>query len=248
MGRLNPENIPHHVAIIPDGNGRWAVERGLPRAVGHQRGTEAVRAVVRAAHELGVRTLTFYAFSRDNWGRPAEEIDAIMSLLVRYIREEGEELLRNGIRVEAIGRLEELDLSVREAVADLCRRTENNDEMLLCFAISYSGRAEIVDAVRRIARAVEAGLVEPDAIDEKTLQDHLYAPELSSPDLLIRTGDEFRVSNFVLWQLSYTELYFTPLYWPDFTKGALVDAIAHYQSRERRFGRTSAQVRADRGP
>jgi undecaprenyl diphosphate synthase len=244
MSRLDPQKIPRHVAIIPDGNGRWAEERGLPRAAGHHRGSEVVREIVRAAHELGVRILTFYAFSRDNWRRPRDEVDAIMHLLVRYMREEADDLVRNGIRVEAIGRLEELDPSIREAVLALCRRTENNDEMRLCFALAYTGRTEIVDAVRRIARAVDAGLLEPEAIDEKTLQEHLYAPELPNPDLLIRTGDELRVSNFVLWQLSYAELYFVPLYWPDFTKAALVEAIAHYQGRERRFGKTSAQVQA----
>jgi undecaprenyl diphosphate synthase len=243
MARLKPENLPHHVAIIPDGNGRWAAERGLPRALGHQQGAEAVRETVRAAHELGVRILTFYAFSRDNWRRPPDEVSAIMSMFQRYMREEADELVRNGIRVEAIGRLEELDSATREALRVLVERTENNDEMRLCFALSYTGRTEIVDAVRRIARGVEAGLLEPDAIDEKTIQQHLYAPDLPNPDLLVRTGDEFRVSNFVLWQLSYAELYFTPLYWPDFTKSALVDAIAHYQTRERRFGQTSAQVR-----
>ncbi len=242
MQRLNPDKIPHHVAIIPDGNGRWAVERGLPRAAGHQRGTEVVREIVRAAHELGIRILTFYAFSRDNWARPQDEVDAIMGLLIRYMREEADELLRNGIRVEAIGRVDEFDPSIREALQELCARTENNDEMRLCFALSYTGRTEIVDAVRRIGRAVDAGLLEPDAIDEKTIQEHLYAPQLPNPDLLIRTGDEFRISNFVLWQLSYAELYFTATYWPEFTKGALVDAIAHYQTRERRFGKTSAQV------
>ena len=243
MQRLDASKIPHHVAIIPDGNGRWAESRGLPRNFGHKQGTEAVRDVVRAAHELGIQRLTIYAFSTENWARPREEVDAIMDLLDRYITAETDYLVRNGIKVEVIGRQQMLDPRIQSRLAEVVRRTEGNDEMRLYFALSYSGRAEIVDAVRSIARAVESGDLEPEAIDEKCVQAHLYAPEVPDPDLLIRTGGEHRVSNFLLWQLAYTELWTSETLWPDFTKRDLVDALSAYQQRERRFGRTGAQTR-----
>jgi undecaprenyl diphosphate synthase len=241
--RLDASRIPHHVAIIPDGNGRWAESRGLPRNFGHKQGTEAVREVVRAAHELGIQRLTVYAFSTENWARPREEVDAIMDLLDRYIAAETEYLVNNGIKVEVIGRQQMLDPRIQSRLAEVVRRTEGNDEMRLYFALSYSGRAEIVDAVRSIARAVESGDLEPEAIDEKCVQAHLYAPEVPDPDLLIRTGGEHRVSNFLLWQLAYTELWTVETLWPDFTKRDLVDALSAYQQRERRFGLTGAQTR-----
>ena len=243
MQRLDASRIPHHVAIIPDGNGRWAESRGLPRNFGHKQGTEAVREVVRAAHELGIQRLTVYAFSTENWARPREEVDAIMDLLDRYIAAETEYLVNNGIKVEVIGRQQMLDPRIQSRLAEVVRRTEGNDEMRLYFALSYSGRAEIVDAVRSIARAVESGDLEPEAIDEKCVQAHLYAPEVPDPDLLIRTGGEHRVSNFLLWQLAYTELWTVETLWPDFTKRDLVDALSAYQQRERRFGLTGAQTR-----
>jgi undecaprenyl diphosphate synthase len=241
--RLDASKIPRHVAIIPDGNGRWAESRGLPRNFGHKQGTETVRGVVRAAHELGIERLTVYAFSTENWARPPEEVDAIMDLLDRYLASETDYLVKNGIRVEVIGSTGMLDSRIQERLAEIVRRTESNDEMRLYFALSYSGRSEIVDAVRAIAREVEAGAIEPEAIDEKCLQAHLYAPELPDPDLLIRTGGEHRVSNFLLWQLAYTELWTCETLWPDFTKRDLVDALLAYQQRERRFGRTGSQAR-----
>jgi undecaprenyl diphosphate synthase len=241
--RLDASKIPHHVAIIPDGNGRWAESRGLPRNFGHKQGTEAVREVVRAAHELGIQRLTIYAFSTENWARPREEVDAIMDLLDRYIAAETDYLVRNGIKVEVIGRQQMLDPRIQSRLAEVVRRTEGNHEMSLHFALSYSGRAEIVDAVRSIARAVESGDLEPEAIDEKCVQAHLYAPDVPDPDLLIRTGGEHRVSNFLLWQLAYTELWTIETLWPDFTKRDLVDALSAYQQRERRFGLTGAQTR-----
>ncbi len=242
MARLDPAKIPHHVAIIPDGNGRWAEARGLPRNEGHRRGTEVVKDVVRAAHELGVRMLTIYGFSSENWERPQQEVEGLMALLQEYLRHDVEELVENGIHVEVIGRTQDLDPSIQDDLRQLSRRTEGNDEMRLAFALSYGGRAEIVDAVRSIARDVEAGRLDPDAIDEKTVSDRLYAPERPDPDLLIRSGDEHRVSNFMLWQIAYTELYVTPTLWPDFTKRHFVDALLEYQKRERRLGKTSAQV------
>lgn len=243
MPLLDPAQIPRHVAIIPDGNGRWAEQRGLDRIEGHRRGTEQVRELVRAAHELGIQMLTIYAFSKENWARPEPEIDALMSLLESYLRAEAEELARNGIRLQAIGRLEELPRSVQLELERLIKLTEHNREMRLTFALSYGGRAEIVDAARRIAREVEAGRLDPEAIDEKSFESFLYAPDLPDPDLLIRTGDESRISNFLLWELAYTEFYFCPRLWPDFAKSDLVEALRVFQGRERRFGRTGAQLR-----
>jgi undecaprenyl diphosphate synthase len=241
--KLDPHKIPRHVAIIPDGNGRWAESRGLPRVAGYRNGAEVVREIVRAAHELGIKWLTFYAFSTENWKRPTEEIDAIMAYLQEYIVRDADELARNGIRVDAIGRLRNLSPRIQTQLADLIARTESNDEMRLTFALSYGGRAEIVDAVRSIARAVEAGVLEPEAIDEKCIQANLYCKDMHDPDLLIRTGGEHRISNFLLWQLAYTEFFTSDALWPDFTKSKLVDALCAYQQRERRFGRTPVQAR-----
>jgi undecaprenyl diphosphate synthase len=243
MSQLDPDKLPRHVAIIPDRNGRWAELRGLPRIEGHRRGTDAMRETVRAAHELGIKWLTVYAFSQENRGRPPEEVDALMEMLVGYLDRETEELVRNGIRLRAIGRLADLPRSVQDRVERTARLSEANTEMTLTFALAYGGRAELVDAARRLARDVESGRLDAEAIDEKSLQDFLYAPDLPDPDLLIRTGGERRISNFLLWQLSYTELFFSDVLWPDFTKRHLVDAVLAYQGRERRFGKTPAQVR-----
>ena len=209
---------------------------------GHHAGLESVRACVRAAHELGIRILTLYAFSSENWSRPKLEVDALMQLLERYIDSEVDEVHRNGIRVRVMGRLEEVPPRVREKLEAAIERTRGNDEMTLVFALSYGGRQEIVDAARRLAREVEAGRLSPDAIDEKAFAGCLYQPDLPDPDLLVRTGGEQRISNFLLWQLAYTEIYVTDLMWPDFRKGHLVEALLDFQSRERRFGLTSAQV------
>jgi undecaprenyl diphosphate synthase len=241
--RLDNKSIPRHVAIIMDGNGRWAEGRGLSRIEGHRAGLESVRDVVRAAHELGVRWLTLYAFSLENWNRPKQEVDELMRLLERYLELEIDEVHRNGIQVRAIGRVERLAASVRSQIEDAVARTRANREMTLVFAVSYGGRAEIVDAARRLLRDAESGKVDPERLDEKTFAAYLYDPELPDPDLLIRTGAESRVSNFLLWQIAYTELYTTPAMWPEFRKEHLVQAIVDYQARERRFGLTSAQVR-----
>jgi undecaprenyl diphosphate synthase len=244
MARLDAKRLPRHVAIIPDGNGRWAEARGFSRLEGHRRGSENVREVVRAAHELGVRELTLYAFSTENWGRPEVEVEGLMDILAEYLESESDELMRNGIRLQAIGRLQELPPRVVRKLEEVMRRTESNDEMRLTFALAYSGRVELVDATRRLARDVESGLLDPDAIDEKRLESYLYAPDLSDPDLLIRTGGEHRISNYLIWQLAYTELFFSERLWPEFRKQDLVDAIVAYQARERRFGKTSAQVQS----
>jgi undecaprenyl diphosphate synthase len=241
--RLRPELIPRHVAIIMDGNGRWAEQRGISRIEGHRQGLEAVRAVVRAAHELGVRFLTLYAFSLENWNRPKPEVDELMRLLEHYLDEEIDEVMRNGIQVRSIGRHERLAPRVVKKVRDAIERTRENSEMVLVFALSYGGRAEIVDAARKLLHDAEVGKVDPERLDEKTFAAYLYDPEIPDPDLLIRTGAECRVSNFLLWEIAYTEIYTTDLMWPEFRKSHLVDALRDYQDRERRFGMTSAQLR-----
>jgi undecaprenyl diphosphate synthase len=240
--RLRPELIPRHVAIIMDGNGRWAERRGISRVEGHRAGLESCREVVRSASDLGIDYLTLYAFSIENWNRPKDEVRELMNLLETYLDKEIEEVMRNGIRVLAIGRDDRLPPSVRTRVEAAVERTRDNREMTLVFALSYGGRAEIVDAARRLARDARDGKVDPDRIDEKVFASYLYAPDVPDPDLLIRTGAELRVSNFLLWQIAYTEIYTTRVMWPDFRNSHLVEAIIDYQKRERRFGKTSAQV------
>jgi undecaprenyl diphosphate synthase len=240
--RLRPELIPRHVAIIMDGNGRWAERRGISRVEGHRAGLESCREVVRSANDLGIDYLTLYAFSIENWNRPKEEVRELMNLLETYLDKEIEEVMRNGVRVLAIGRDDRLPPSVRTRVEAAVERTRDNREMTMVFALSYGGRAEIVDAARKLAHDVEDGKVDPDRIDEKVFASYLYAPDVPDPDLLIRTGAELRVSNFLLWQIAYTEIYTTRVMWPDFRRSHLVEAILDYQKRERRFGKTSAQV------
>ena len=242
--RIRAETIPRHVAVIMDGNGRWAERRGLDRVQGHRAGIEAVRATVRAAHELGVRFLTLYAFSTENWSRPKGEVDALMGLLEHYLAVELEELDRNGIRLRAIGRLDRLPEVARVKLEEALERTRDNSEMTVVFALSYGGRTEIADAARKLARDVEQGKLDPEQIDEKTFAAYLYDPEIPDPDLLIRTGGEARVSNFLLWQIAYAELHVTDVMWPDFRKNDLVEAVWDYQQRERRYGLTSAQVQS----
>jgi undecaprenyl diphosphate synthase len=241
--RLHKDRLPRHVAIIMDGNGRWAETRGLPRNAGHRAGVEAVKATVRAANELGIPRLTLYSFSSENWNRPKGEVQELMRLLDHYLETEVDEVMRNGIRVQAIGRLERLPPAVRKRLDELVERSRGNREMTLVFALSYGGRQEIVDAVRRILRDAEQGKVDAESIDEKTFAAYLYDPEAPDPDLLIRTGAELRVSNFLLWQIAYAEIHATPVMWPDFRKEHLVDALLDYQARERRFGLTGDQVR-----
>ncbi len=236
------EQPPRHVAVIMDGNGRWAERRGLSRVEGHRAGKQSVSAVVRAAGELGIEVLTLYAFSIENWNRPQAEVTELMRLAERYLGEELPEVMANDIQVRAIGRLDRLPKSVRESVEHAIETTRGNGALKLVFALSYGGRAEIVDAARRLLRDAEVGRVDPDALDEKTFASYLYDPELPDPDLLIRTGAESRVSNFLLWQIAYAELYVTDVMWPDFREEHLREALSDYQRRERRFGLTSAQV------
>ncbi|MCH2170070.1 isoprenyl transferase [Myxococcota bacterium] len=239
----NRDRIPAHVAIIMDGNGRWAESRGISRLRGHRAGLQRVRDVLRASNDLGIQYLTLYAFSLENWNRPKTEVDGLMSLLIEYMERELNEVDRNGIRVRAIGRLDRLPGRVQKAVENAIERTRENSEMTLTFALSYGGRAEIVDAARKMVLDAERGTLLPKSIDEKTFRDYLYDPTLPDPDLLIRTGAEVRVSNFLLWQIAYAEIHNTNVMWPDFQKQNLVDAILDYQGRERRFGMTGSQVR-----
>ena len=237
------DNLPRHVAIIMDGNGRWAEARGENRIAGHRAGIEAVREVVRAAHDGGVRCLTLFAFSTENWNRPRFEVEELMSLMREYMRSELDELQEHGIRVRAIGSLERLPVSVRRRIDRVIEATESNTRMDLVFALSYGGRGEIVHAAKRLACDVERGEIDPEQIDEKVFSAYLYAPEIPDPDLLIRTGGESRVSNFLLWQIAYTELYITPIMWPDFRRTDFDAALEVYATRERRYGRTGAQLR-----
>jgi undecaprenyl diphosphate synthase len=234
--------LPRHVAIIMDGNGRWATSRGLGRVRGHEAGIRTVEQVVEHCARLGIGVLTLYAFSSENWQRPATEVRALMDLLRLFLRREVARLRRHNIRLRAIGRLERLDAAVRDELAAACRRTADGDGMILNLAISYGSRDELTAAVRQLAREVRAGTLEPDAIDEERLAMALDTAGLPDPDLLIRTGGEYRVSNFLLWQAAYAELAFTDTLWPDFTPAELDRIFADYRRRERRFGKISAQV------
>ncbi|MFQ5889276.1 MAG: isoprenyl transferase [Gemmatimonadota bacterium] len=232
--------VPTHVALIMDGNGRWARERGLPRWMGHREGMKAVRETVEGAIAAGVAHLTLYAFSRENWERPVEEVSALMNLLCEYAERERDELQRNGVRVKVFGDLERLTESARRAVADLEEATANETLLKLSLAISYGSRAEIVRAARRLAERAARGELRPDAITEARFEDELLTAGSPDPDLLVRTSGEYRISNFLLWQIAYAELYVTPVLWPDFRREDLYEAILDFQGRERRFGRVEA--------
>jgi undecaprenyl diphosphate synthase len=227
-----------------DGNGRWAERRGLERTHGHRAGVEAVRTTVRAAREIGIQWLTLFAFSSENWTRPRSEVDALMKLPGDYFETELADAIENGIRIRTIGRRESLPTSVVETLDEAIRRTRHNTRMNLVFALSYGGRSEIVDAARRLLRDHELGRVDAEALDEKTFAAYLDDPELPDVDLLIRTGSECRVSNFLLWQLAYAEIHVTEVMWPDFGRDGLEAAIQDFRSRERRYGKTSAQVQS----
>jgi undecaprenyl diphosphate synthase len=231
-------NLPRHIAVIMDGNGRWAKARGVPRLFGHRAGRESVREIVRGCAALGVEVLTLYTFSTENWSRPAREVSALMNLLRDSLRAECDELAANNVRLQVIGRLADLPAPVRRAVAETQERLSRNTGMLLNLAISYSGRAELVDAVRRML-AGEGGRLRPADVDEELIASFLYTAGLPDPDLLIRTSGEQRISNFMLWQLAYTEIWITETLWPDFRRRHLFQAVAEYQRRDRRFGRSS---------
>lgn len=231
LSELDKSRIPEHVAIIMDGNGRWAKKRGLPRMVGHRKGIKRLKEIVPAAKDYGIKILTLFAFSTENWDRPKREIHGLFRALERYLRDEVEELQKNGIHLHPIGRLEKLPPFLQEELSRVERITKNNKGIILNLALNYGGRSDIVDAVKKIIAS------RPEKIDEETFSKYLYTSGQPDPDLLIRTGGEMRISNFLLWQLAYSELWITPTLWPDFKKEDLLQAILGYQKRERRFGR-----------
>jgi len=231
--------IPRHVAIIMDGNGRWAKQRGLSRIEGHRRGAESVREMVRSCGELGIEYLTLYAFSSENWARPKAEVSALMQLLEFYLKREMAELNKNNVQLAAIGRLHELPQSGQRQLEKSITALSKNTGLTLVLALSYGGRAEIVDAVRGIAREIKAGTADVADIDEQYFSQHLYTRHIPDPDLLIRTSGEMRVSNFLLWQISYAEIYVTETLWPDFRKPQLLLALDDYSKRQRRFGKVN---------
>jgi undecaprenyl diphosphate synthase len=232
--------IPGHVAVIMDGNGRWARGRGLPRYRGHAAGMKSVREVIEGAIDAGVSVLTLFAFSQENWQRPAREVSALMKLLQQYVKREQDELREQGVEVRVFGDLERMAPGPRAAVAEIERATRGGSKLALNLMISYGGRLEIVRAARALAEEVAAGSLDPADIDEATFAARLFTADMPDPDLLIRTSGEQRVSNFMLWQLAYTELFITPTLWPDFTREHLFEGILEYQKRERRFGRIGA--------
>jgi undecaprenyl diphosphate synthase len=245
--RIDPSRLPRHLAVIMDGNGRWATARALTRARGHQRGLEAAKEVIRTSRELGIPVLTLFAFSSENWRRPVDEVGTLMELLRIHLREQIGDLLKHNIRLTAIGRLADLPRDVRAILDEAVARTQHNDGMVLNVALSYGGRSEIVHAVRRLVGDLVAGgrPVDPAGITEEMLSAYLDTAGLPDPDFLIRTSGEFRLSNFLLWQLAYTEIYVTPTLWPDFRRADLIEALLDYQRRERRFGQTSQQLASD---
>jgi len=239
---INKEQLPKHIAIIMDGNGRWAKQQGNARIFGHRNAIKAVRDVCEGCAELGVEYLTLYAFSTENWNRPKMEVIALMDLLVSTINTETETLIKNNIRLNAIGRLADLPEKVSAKLSEAIEKTKNNTRMTLTLALSYSSKVELTDAIKQIATDVESGKTKVENIDSQLISSCLYTNNMPDPDLLIRTSGELRISNFMLWQLAYTELYFTSTLWPDFDKEELYKAIADYQQRERRFGKTSEQL------
>jgi undecaprenyl diphosphate synthase len=233
-------NLPRHVAVIMDGNGRWATRRGLPRIAGHHAGRRGVREAVEGASELGIEVLTLYTFSVENWHRPPSEVTGLMSFLRQVLKEERDSLHKNQVRLQVIGRTEDLPSEVREEVDRTIRHLSGNAGLLLVLALSYGGRTELVDCVRRLLADVREGRLREDELDEAALEARLYTAGLPQPDLLIRTGGEMRLSNFLLWQSAYAEIYVTDTLWPDFRKRDLFAAVAEYQKRDRRFGRVAA--------
>jgi undecaprenyl diphosphate synthase len=243
QNQLDKIKLPSHLAIIMDGNGRWAKQKGLLRAIGHENGTKSVRTVVEACAELHIPFLTLYAFSTENWNRPKREVELLMSLLVSSLKKEIKTLQDNDIKLIAIGNLDALPKKVHRELQEVISKTKGNTNMTLTLALSYGSREELIKTVKEISLKVKNNLISRDAIDESVINNHLYTRNLPDVDLLIRTSGEQRISNFLLWQLAYAELYFTDTLWPDFTKTHLFEALLNYQNRERRFGKTSEQLK-----
>lgn len=234
---LYPDRLPRHVAVIMDGNGRWAERRGLPRLIGHRRGVETLKALLRCCDRWGIQALTAYAFSTENWARPVAEVDFLMSLFERVLHQEMEELMREDVKIQFVGDLATLPISLQTAIEHSRINTQYNQGILLTVATNYGGRQEIVQACRTIAQQVQQGDLKPEDIDETLFKEYLYTQEIGDPDLLIRTSGEMRISNFLLWQLAYSEIYVTNTLWPDFDQSELHQALCAYQKRHRRFGK-----------
>ncbi len=238
--------IPRHIAIIMDGNGRWAKERNLPRVAGHHEGINSVREVVRACGEIGVETLTLYTFSVENWNRPPTEVSALMRLLLHTVQSELKDLMKNNVKLAVLGDLDDIPEEPKAGILDAIGRTEKNTGLKLNLALNYGGRQEIIEAITKLYREIEAGKYSIEDLDEEIFSQYLYTSDLPDPDLLIRTSGESRISNFLLWQIAYTEMYITSVFWPDFREEELYKAVQDFQSRERRFGKVSEQVREDK--
>jgi undecaprenyl diphosphate synthase len=246
MVAIDKERLPRHIAIIMDGNGRWAKQRGKSRVAGHRRGKDSVKEVVETARRLGIQFLSLYAFSSENWNRPKDEVTALMRFLRHYLVTEMKRMMKNGIRLIAIGNTRKLPREVQAALRDAVDETRSNTGMTVVLAVSYGGREELTDAMRVMARRVRRGDLDPEQIDQDLVASHLGTAGIPDPDLLIRTSGEMRISNFLLWQIAYTEIYVTDTLWPDFRETEFLDAIADFQRRQRRFGKTGEQTERER--
>ena len=240
---INKDNLPKHLAIIMDGNGRWAKQKGFLRAMGHENGTKSVRTVVETSAKLGIENLTLYAFSTENWNRPKLEVELLMNLLINSLKNELKTLQDNNIRLNSIGNIDLLPKSAQKKLQEVIEQTKGNSRMVLTLALSYGSREELINVVKNISNKVKNNIISVDSIDESIINQHLYTQDLPEVDLLIRTSGEHRISNFLLWQIAYAELYFTDILWPDFKEDDLYEAIISYQKRERRFGKTSEQIK-----
>jgi undecaprenyl diphosphate synthase len=240
---INKNNLPKHLAIIMDGNGRWAKQKGLLRTLGHENGTKSVRTTVETCAKLGIENLTLYAFSTENWNRPKLEVELLMNLLINSLKNELKTLQDNNIRLNSIGNLDLLPKSAQKKLQEVIEKTKDNKNMVLTLALSYGSREELINVVKNISNKVKNNIISIDSIDESIINQHLYTHDLPEVDLLIRTSGENRISNFLLWQIAYAELYFTDVLWPDFKEDDLYEAIISYQKRERRFGKTSEQIK-----
>jgi undecaprenyl diphosphate synthase len=243
LQNIDTNNLPRHLAIIMDGNGRWARQQGLLRAFGHESGTKSVKIIIETCARLGIENLTLYAFSTENWNRPKLEVDTLMKILIKSLKKELITLQSNNIKLNTIGNLEKMPISAQKELLDVIEKTKNNTNMTLTLALSYGSREEIVNAVKNISDKVKNNIISIDSIDDSIINEHLYTQNLPDVDLLIRTSGEHRISNFLLWQIAYAELYFTDVLWPDFKEDNLYEAIISYQKRERRFGKTSEQIK-----
>jgi len=242
IDQIDKSNLPNHIAIIMDGNGRWAKKKGLLRNLGHKSGAKTVKQVVETCAEINIEYLTLYAFSTENWNRPKLEIELLMKLLISSLKKELKTLQKNNIKLHAIGNLDLLPKSAHKELMDVIEKTKNNNRLTLTLALSYGSREELIKTIKEISLKVKNNLISPENIDKSVINNHLYTRDLPDVDLLIRTSGEQRISNFLLWQIAYAELYFTEVLWPDFTKENLFEAILNYQNRERRFGKTSEQI------